>query len=187
MKLLQHLFMHRELSVLHQLADIPRHSLADAGDGQQRLLVLVDFRDLLRPSFQRLGRAFIGAYAKRIFRRHLHQVGGLVKNCRDGFVVHLLCIPTLSVSKGREPYSNDYIEGQVTLVKSRTWYSTMTDFRTVIFLNYIRYNRVPSLRSRLQNHAHHPRQRRRAFLQGIRQRPGDHRLLARAADGPHHV
>src|SRR5258707_10116746 len=67
---------------------MPGHALADSGNGQERLFVLVDFSQGAVQALNGLGGAAVGAYAKRVFGRDLHQVGGLVKNGGDGFVVH---------------------------------------------------------------------------------------------------
>ena len=66
----------------------PTDPLANAGDLEQLLYILGKGGYLLWISFERFGGIAVRADAKGVIPIDLHQIGGLVKNTGDGFVIH---------------------------------------------------------------------------------------------------
>ena len=85
--LFQQLGVQPQLAFFENFLKVHAHSLADAGNGEQRFLVADDVSDGLSQAFDGLGRAPVRADAKRIVALDLHQVGGLVKDVGEGFVI----------------------------------------------------------------------------------------------------
>ena len=70
------------------MLQVGEHAFADAGYCEQLLRLVNQVGDLLRQRLDRLGGIAIGTNAKGILAVDFEQVGGLVENSGDGFVVH---------------------------------------------------------------------------------------------------
>ena len=95
--LLQQLLPQRHRPRRHQIADIRRHALADAGNRQQFLGVRLRGRDrgqLGGLLLHRLGRAPVGADPERVCPVDLEQRCRLLQQPRDGDIVHELPRPS---------------------------------------------------------------------------------------------
>ena len=80
--------MERESPLLGDFLQVYQHALADAGNLQQLLGFADKFGDLLGQVLDRLRRVAIGTDAERILAINLEQVGSLVEQTSDSFVVH---------------------------------------------------------------------------------------------------
>ena len=80
--------MQGEAAFFHHLLQVEEHALADSGNGQDLFGLADDFRNLLRQSFNRFCGVSIRTNAKRILPVYLEQVGSLIQNSGNGFVVH---------------------------------------------------------------------------------------------------
>ena len=80
--------MQGEAPLLGNLLQILQHALADAGNFQQSLGLADEFGDLLGQVFNRLCRVAVRTDAERVLVIDLQQVGSLVQETSDSFVVH---------------------------------------------------------------------------------------------------
>jgi hypothetical protein len=101
--------LHAEAAFLEQLLQVDQHAFADAGDGQHLLGFGDDVFDLLGKVFDGLGGVAVGADAEGILAVDFEQVGGLVENRGDGFVVHVLKIKQ---DWGAPPEGRRSLDGQ---------------------------------------------------------------------------
>src|SRR5713226_1427467 len=84
----QQLGMYGETAVLEHLLQVLQHAFADAGNFEHLLGLVDQLSNLLRQLFNGLGGVAVGTDAERILAVDFEQVGGFVKNARDGLVVH---------------------------------------------------------------------------------------------------
>src|SRR5207245_7905812 len=80
--------MQREPAFFEQLLHVRQHAFADAGDLQDLLRFADQLGNLLWQGFDRLGCIAIRANAKRILAIDFEQIGSLVENSGDGFIIH---------------------------------------------------------------------------------------------------
>ena len=80
--------MKRKAAFLKDLLHVQQHALADARHFQQFLGLCDQVSDLLRQRFNSLRRSAIRANAEGVLRVDLQQVGSLVEDASNGFVVH---------------------------------------------------------------------------------------------------
>ena len=85
--LFQQLGVQPQLAFFENFLQVLAHSLADAGNGEQCFLVTDDVGYGLSQALDGLCGAPVRADAERIVALDLHEVGGLVKDVGEGFVI----------------------------------------------------------------------------------------------------
>ena len=85
---LEKISMQGESPLLHHLLQVDEHAFADSGNGEDLFRLADDFRNLLRQALNGFGGVSVRSDAKRILRINLEQVGSLVQNAGNGFIVH---------------------------------------------------------------------------------------------------
>src|ERR1700687_683887 len=80
--------MHFDAAIFEKHLQIGQHSFANARHCKKFFRLLNQVGHLLRQRFNGLRRIAIGAHAKRVLPVDLQQIGSLVENSGDGFVVH---------------------------------------------------------------------------------------------------
>ena len=83
----QQLGVQAQLAFFENFLQVLAHSLADAGNGEQRFLVTDDVGYGLSQALDGLCGAPVGADAKRVVALDLHQVGGLVKDVGERLII----------------------------------------------------------------------------------------------------
>ena len=85
---LEQLGVDLDVAFLKEMLQVGEHAFADAGNCEQLLGLGDQVGDLLRHGLDGLGGVAVGTNAEGILAVDFEQVGGLVEDAGDGFVVH---------------------------------------------------------------------------------------------------